>query len=198
MEKSAFDVLMENLIELGFEAESSASSKHFIYSGSGSMLNSKYVFAALSDSMCFFASDSFGSKTYSSTFSGIYTPIETSIDMEYKVIRKDWIDPFFYRKIRKTGISYIDKKLTILSPNWNPSRELDRDSVDMFLTMNKQSPFSLLVKNDYLPVIKMLKGKKVLGIETNKWVYEKEDLKNLISSGQVLLNKIKQAINNNR
>ena len=191
-ELSAFDILVENLIDLGYKPETNISNRNFITSGNDRFLNSKYVLCLLSDNIFFLASDSFGTKAHSSsTFTGLYSTVNLRREIEYKVVKKDWID-FFYLKKKRSDIGYIDKNLTILSSFWIPSKELSRQNVELFLDLNhRDGPYSLIVKNDYLPQIQMLKGKKILGIETNRWIYEKDHLVKLIGIGQKLVAGIK-------
>ena len=191
-EISAFDILIENLEDLGFEPQSNKSNKTFIIPGNERFLNSKYVLCTIADSIYFFASDSFGTVAHSSsTFAGLYSSIKLPFMAEYKVFKKDWVD-FIYRKRKKTGIRYIDNSLTILSSDWLPVKELSKENVDLLLGINEMGkPYSLIVADDYLPRLDSLKGEKVIGIETPNWIYRKDDLKTLISMGKTLITNIK-------
>ncbi|MDR0802996.1 hypothetical protein, partial [Fluviicola sp.] len=90
---------------------------------------------------------------------------------------------------------HIDKNLTIVSKKWIPSKELNLENANLFLEINEsRKPYKLVVKNNYLfTIIEPLKDKKVIGIETNDWLYEKEDLENLLKIGGELIRKIKNA-----
>jgi len=190
-EKSAFDILIENLTELGLEPESNRSDKAFFMSTSDRILSVKYVGCKLSDSIYFFAVDSYGTKAGdSSTFTGIYSTIDLPQRAEYKVKKRDWVD-FLYTKRRKTGIGYIDRSVTIISSGYIPKRELNQESIELFLSIYERVPYYLIVENNYLPRLTVLKNKKVIGLEIRKWIYEKEDLKDLISRGKELIESIK-------
>jgi len=48
------------------------------------------------------------------------------------------------------------------------------------------------MENNYLfSIIEPLTDKKIIGIETNDWLYKKEDLENLLNNGVDLIRKIK-------
>ena len=196
-EKSAFDILIENLIELGLEPESNRSDKTFFMSTTDRALSAKYVGCKLSDSVYFFAVDYYGTRVgSSSTFTGIYSTIDLPLKAEYKVTKRDWFD-FLYTKRKKAGISYIDKNITIISSTYIPKKELSKKNVELFLSMHKVVPYYLIVENNYLPRLTMFKNKKVIGLEISRWIYEKEDLKDLISRGRDLINSINNEIKNN-
>jgi len=189
-EKSAFDILIENLIDLGFTPESNASYKPFTQPGSDRFLNTKYVYCTLSDSIYFYASDSFGASN-SSTFTGLYSSIQLPKEAEYKVVNKIWFD-FLHPKKKKSGVKYVDENVTILSSNWIPDKELSKENIELFLHINKTGkPYSLIVENNYLPRCEILKGKKIIGIETTSWIYKKDELKKFIALGKALITNIK-------
>lgn len=195
-ERSAFDILIENLVDLGYQPETNASNKIFILPGKDRVLNAKFVLCELSENLYFFASDSFGTKAYtSSTFTGIYSSIDLPEDAEYKVIKREWLH-FIYRNRKKTGAGYIDLNLTILSKNYNPEKELSRENVELFLKIHSEDTrYSLIVENDYCPKLAELKGKKVIALEADKWIYKKEELKELIETGGKLISNITAACN---
>ena len=48
------------------------------------------------------------------------------------------------------------------------------------------------VENNYLAsIIEPLKDQKILGIETNDWLYKKEDLEHLFKYGEPLIRSLK-------
>lgn len=191
-EKSAFDILVENLIDLGYEPETNISNRTFIIPGKDRLLNTKFIVCMLSDSIYFLASDSYGTRTFSSsTYTGLYSTIELPENIEYKIIKKDWFDFVFRRRI-KTNISYIDNNLTVISSKSLLNKELSKEDIDLFLRLNKgKIPYTLVVESNYCPKIDALKDKKVIGLETNVWVYKKEDLKSLIGLGEKLIINVK-------
>lgn len=77
-EKSAFDILVENLTDLGLNPDTHQNYRSFIVPGSDRLLNTKYV-AATFESLFFFAYDSYGTRAQtSSTFTGLYSHIKTT------------------------------------------------------------------------------------------------------------------------
>lgn len=193
-EKSAVDILVDNLTELGYEPETNALYRTFIVPGTDRFSSAKFVACKLTDSIFFLASDSLGTRAHtSSTFTGLYSVINLPQNAEYKVVKKDWFD-LLYRKRIKTNLRYIDNYLTITSSNWTPDKELTKGNVDLFLNINRgKHPYFLIVENDYCPKIEALKEQKVIGLETNCWLYEKVDVKQLIEQGVKLIDNIKNA-----
>lgn len=190
-EKSGFEILVENLIDLGYNPETNASKKIYIIPGRDRMSNAKFVLCKLSENIYLFASDSYGTRAYSSsTFTGLYSTIELPEEIEYKIVKKDWTD-FLYRNRKKAGTRYIDDNLTIISSKSRIYTELSKESVELFLDINRgKTHYSLVVKNDYCPKIEELKGKKVIGLETDNWICEKEDLSQLINIGKKLIDNL--------
>ena len=190
-ETSGNENLIDNLIKLGLNPETHIKNETAVLATKDRYANSKYVIASLSDSIYFLAYDS--GRSY--PFTGLYASVDLPVEAEYKVYKRSWFDKFIFFNRKKVGIDYIDNKLTISSSNWIPKKELNAESVDLFLRINKKgNPYSLIVQNDYLPMIHMFKGKKIIGLETKTWLYKKEDLKILLESGNILLQKIKNKL----
>ncbi|MDD3877935.1 MAG: hypothetical protein PHT69_15035 [Bacteroidales bacterium] len=189
-EKSGLDKLLENLVELGFSPNVSLVDKGSFFPRQNRFVSSNTVTVLLSDSIFFLARSN-----VSSSFTGIYTSVELPLEAEYKVYKRNWFDFLFFTKRQKLGVKYIDENLTIISPKWIPSKELNLNNTNLFLDINKAGkPFKLILENNYLlSIIKPLTDKKILGIETNDWLYEKEDLENLLKTGEELIRKIKNA-----
>lgn len=184
--------MLENLKDLGYKPETNISNKTFIVPSGDRLLNEKFVICLLSDDIYFYASDSLASKPYvSSTFTRLYSTIDLPEEAEYKVFKKDWFD-FLYSNRKKPKISHIDDNLTIISRKWMPNKELNKENVELFLDINSgNNPYTLIVENDYCSQIKALSGKKIIGLETNNWIFRKEELERLIDSGIKLIINIK-------
>ena len=187
-EKSGFDILMENLNELGLKPDVYVVNKTNIFSGANRFFNTKSVIVELSDSVYFLARATTGD-----AFTGIYSSIELPVESaEYKVYKRFWFDFLFFPRRKKLGVRQIDDNLTIVSRRWIPSKELNLENANLFLEINKAGkPYKLVVENNYFSIIEPLKNKKVIGIETNDWLYKKEDLKNLLDIGSKLISKMK-------
>ncbi|MCL2097712.1 MAG: hypothetical protein FWH23_03010 [Bacteroidales bacterium] len=193
-EKSGLDKLIENLAELGLYPDVYVENKGAFFPRHNRFASSTTVTVLLSDATYFLARSN-----VSSSFTGIYSSIELPVEAEYKVHKRDWFDFLFFSKKQKVGIKYIDKNLTIASPKWIPSKELNLENANLFLEINKAGkPYKLVVENNYLfSIIEPLIDKKIIGVETNDWLYEKEDLENLLKIGGELIRKIKKNTNKN-
>ncbi|MCL2511855.1 MAG: hypothetical protein FWF09_07380 [Bacteroidales bacterium] len=188
-EKTGLEILIENLMELGLNPDTHVVSRKNILSGRDRFLSTTSVIVQLSDSMFFLARAG-----VSHTFTGIYSSIKLPIKAEYKVYNRNWFDFIFFPKKQKVGVKYIDENLTIVSPRWIPSKELNLENANLFLEINKAGkPYKLVVENNYFSLIEPLKDKKIIGIETNNWLCEKEDLKNLLDIGSKLIRKMVDA-----
>ena len=51
-------------------------------------------------------------------------------------------------------------------------------------------PIKLLIQNDYLHNVEEFKGKKIIGIEFNGWLFKTEDLDVMMSLGVELISNI--------
>jgi hypothetical protein len=194
-ERTAFDILIENLKKRGIEPISNRIEKSFVVPGSDRFYNLKYIIAPIEDSY-FIACDSFSAKQYtSSTYSGIYSSFDRSRFNDCKVYKKDWVDLFFRKNKKKTGIDYIDNNLTITSKSTNnPAILLKYNDIKEFLSLHdKITPLKMIFEKDYIQIIDSLKDKSVVGIETNYWVYQEEVLDLLLDKGIHLINNLKNA-----
>ena len=194
-EITAFDILIDNLQKRGIKSFPHRIEKSFILPGSDRFYNLKYIIAPIEDSY-FIACDSFGAKQYtSSTYSGIYSAFDGGRFNDCKVYKKDWVDLFFRTNKKKTGIGYIDSNLTITSKsNNNPAILFKHNDIKEFLSLqDKISPLKILFEKDYIQIVESLKDKSVVGIETNYWVYQMEELDLLLDKGLHLINNLKNA-----
>jgi len=186
-EKSAFDILQDTLKELGFEPKTHVTGRDFIVPGSFS--HTKFVLAEIGDAW-FLASDSYG-KSVSSTFTGLYAPIQLVPEAECRIFRRDWFDRFLVSGKQKTGVEMIDKSLTIQSSGWNPAYLLDSGKAGRFLDLNERiKPLKLIIQNDYLPLIPF-RDKKVIGLETNRWLYYPKDVRTFIEGAKALIDSFR-------
>lgn len=195
-QKSSVDILIDNLKSRGISCESNNTASRFVLPSVEQMMNAKYVVASL-DSCFFLAHDSYAAKAQTtSTYTGLYADVYVSAEVECKIYKKEWTDLLFRSGKRKTGVPYIDDKLTITTTSgWTPSNILSPDDVALFLEMSKQiSPLKLVIQRDYIPVIGELQGKTIVGIETNSWLYEGKDLDLLLDKGVKLINSLKKLL----
>ena len=185
---SAFDILLEYPKEKGYEFESHQNDRRLFFVRNES-IHTKYVIFK-KENLVFFAYDSYGIKTGSSTtFSGLYGLIDLPDDFECFMYKKDWADTFLRVHKRKIGLKSIDEQITITSNSENiPQYLLYQKDAELFLDISEKiTPIKLLIQNDYLHNVQEYKGKKIIGIEFDGWLYKKEDLDVMISLGAELL-----------
>ena len=194
-DKNAFDILFDKLSVRGFLPERQISERNFIVPGVDRMSNTKYLIAKI-NTLYFCAYDSYATSAFSSkTFTGIYSSINLPPETDCHIYKKDWIDKFLRKQKRKTGIKFIDEYLTLTSKtDWTPSLLLSPTEVNLFLEINKRiEPLKITIQHDYLDIIEELKGKTIIGIETDLWLYEDTDLDFIINFGGRLIENMKNA-----
>ncbi len=190
-ERNAFDVLVEYPVKRGLEFDTQQDYRRFIFARPDSILNTKFVIFKIG-SLFFYAFDSYAAKmSMSDTTTGLYGIANVADEVELKIHRKDFTDLFLRINKKKTGLKYVDDYLTITS-NKEISLSLSKEAVSLFLEMAKRfSPFHLVIENDYIHNISELKDKKVIGLETQQWLYKEEDVDLFLRSGEELLEHIK-------
>jgi len=191
-DRTTFDILFDRLTARGMNPEKHVSERSFIVPGKDRLLNTKFIVASYK-TLFYFAYDSYGTSAYSSkTFTGIYGVINLPPDTDCHIYKKDWIDLIFRRHKRKTGIKFIDENLTITSvTDWIPSLLLKETDVRLYLEINKRiNPLKIIIEYDYLSMIPDLGGKTIVGIETDLWLTEDNDLDTLIVVGGRLIENI--------
>lgn len=191
-EKSAFDLLLDYPIKNGLVYETHENRQRFFVSPNDPILNTKYILFETGN-LVFCAYDSYAAKAYSTnTFTGIYGIGNFNQDFECKIYKRDWLDKLLRRNKIKSGDSFIDTRMTITSESEViPHGLITKESLKLFDKINLQiSPIEILIQNDYLSIVEKFKGKKVVGLETNQWLYKTEDLELFINSGSELINNI--------
>ncbi|KAB2871901.1 MAG: hypothetical protein F9K37_01910 [Bacteroidales bacterium] len=167
-----FDEYRKIALKRDFEFGSSIDESSFIIP-SDRMVNRKYCYLIKGDLM-YFASDSYAARVgLSSTFSGIYTPIQSVLkDFEAEMSKHFWFDFIAGGSRVKTGNSYIDKHLRVKTNMANcVSMLVDVRVVDSYLKLwDKYSPLKIVVGPKYLPFIKGFEDKLVIGVEATEWI----------------------------
>jgi len=194
-DKTAFDILFDNLSVRGLQPVRQISERNFIVPGVDRMSNTKYIIAK-NKTFYFCAYDSYGTSAYSSkTFTGIYSSINLPPETDCHIYKKDWVDLILRKHKRKSGIKFIDENLTITSAtDWTPSLLLNSTDVNLYLEINKRiEPLKITIQHDNLVLIEELKDKTIIGIETDLWLYEENDLDFLINFGGQLIENMTNA-----
>lgn len=191
-ERSAFDILLDYPKERGLTFETNRSTERFHLSTNDPILNTKYVLFK-TDSILFYAFDSYAAKALTTkTFTGIYSVLDWKNDFECSVYKKDWLDSFLRKNKKKTGNKNIDRKLTITTKSAQIKNIIDAEVAATFMQLAKRiTPVQLIIQDDYLPMIKDLTGKKVIGIETSQWIYQHKDIDTLLKYGGEIMGRIK-------
>lgn len=187
-ERTAFEMLLDYPKSKGLPFETHINNKRFYVTPNDPILKTKYVLFK-KDSLFFFAYDSFSSKAFmNQTFSGIYSISKHDSDFECEISKKNWLDIFRTRR-KKTGIKVIDNKLTILSNSDRKVKNIVNEKiVSKFLQLeNRINPIRLIVKNDYLELIDELKSQSIIGLETNRWIYERDEIDSLFDNGREII-----------
>lgn len=194
-EKSAFDILTENLVKRGIVPETHKSERQFLFTPSKRFLNTKFIIAEAGP--CFFcAFDSFGAKAFTSnTYTGIYAEIGLKSFVDCYIYKKDRADAFLRVHKVKTGVKYIDSQLTVTSGSgFNPGTLLSEAVVTAFIELERSvNPLKILIQKDYPPVLNKAGGKLMVGLETGSWVYKEADLDLFLGRGMELIQSIREA-----
>lgn len=193
MEKlNSFDQLLNYPIENGLSYETHIDEKRFYISTNDPLLNTKYITFKQQD-ITFCAYDSYAAKSGTTrTFTGIYSSIRLRPEMEMELSRKHWTDYFLVFNKRRIGVGLIDKNFTIsAAKNWNFQSVLSEKDALLFLELEKQiKPLKLVIQHNYIPIITELKGQHVIGLETNQWLSQKENVDYFFNHGAKLINNL--------
>jgi hypothetical protein len=194
-DRSAFEVLLDYPKSKGLPFETHKNSRRFYVSSNDPILKTKYVLFK-EGALFFFAYDSFSSKaSMNQTFSGIYSISNINKGFECEISKKYWVD-FVRRGRKKTGIKVIDDNLTILSNSDRIIKEFvnKRIATKLLQLESEISPLRLIVKKDYLELIDELKAKSIIGLETNRWIYEREEIESLFENGREIIEELNNPI----
>jgi len=189
---NSFDQLLNYPIENGLSYETHIDEKRFYISINDPLLNTKYITFQQHD-ITFCAYDSYTAKSGTTrTFTGIYSSIHLKPEMEMELSGKHWTDYFLVFNKRRIGVDLIDKNFTIsAAKNWNFQSVLSEKDALLFLELEKQiMPLKLVIQHNYIPIITELKGQHVIGLETNQWLSEKENVDYLLNHGAKLINNL--------
>lgn len=190
-EPSSFDILINYPVKHGLEFDTHRDYRRFYLNPQDRILNTKFVIFK-TGSLFFYAYDSYAVKAYmTKTYTGLYSSITLPADIELKVYKKDFADTFLRANKRKTGFKHIDEYLTVTSRSKDFSFALSKGAVSLFLEMTRLfSPFHMIVQNDYLPNIGELKNNKVIGLETQQWLFKEEDIDQFLKLGEEIIHDV--------
>ena len=194
-EQDAFETLVEYSKKLGIAYETHESQDRFYLFPNDPFLRTRYIVFKI-DKLFFCAYDSYAAKAYTSnTYSGIYGLINLPADFECRIYMKDQMDLFLRTNKKKTGNKIVDDILTVTSKSKGlPQGLLSEKDALLFHTINSViTPIELLIQNDHRPIIRELGDKKIIGLETDHWIYKKEELDVFINTGSALIKSITES-----
>lgn len=194
--RSAFDILLDYPKKHGLPYDKSNSEKNFYLVPSDPVLKTKTV-AFKKNNFFFFAYDSFGTRAQmSKTFTGLFGIIEMPQDFELHITKKEWIDRYLTFNKIKTDHPFIDKKLTFVSKNKRLAKGIiTKKEVKYFFSISEFiKPLEIIIAFDYVPLVKELKGKMVVGIETNSWIHIESEVDKLLEVGELILSNIQKNV----
>jgi len=195
-ELTAFEQVLAFADERELKCITNKNYMHFPLFPIDPIFNKKFIVSEIGDvHLCLF--DSYASKAYTSTtFTGLYAVIDFPEEAHFYIYKKNWVDRFFRIGKIKTGEKYLDEKLTITSnTRWMLNDLIERRHIDLFLGLCEIiRPLELKIGIEPPLVLRHLQGKKVIGLETNYWIYKRDELTALIDGGQKLLSSFKERI----
>gem|GEM_PF-1109232 len=193
--QDAYETLLDYPKKFGINYETHESQNRFYLLPNDPFLRTKYIVFKIEE-LFFCAYDSYAAKAYTSnTYTGIYGLINLPEDFECRIYIRDWMDLFLRTNKKKTGDKTVDDKLTITSNSKDLPQGLlsEKDALLLQKINSVITPIELLIQNDYRPIIRELGNKKIIGLETNQWIYKKEELDIFINTGSSLIKNITKA-----
>ncbi len=193
MEKSSIEILTEFAKKNDLKYWSNIHATKGLIQHRGSLINIKYFvleYINHSSSYYFGAFDS----GHSSVYSGLFENYSKKKVHELKVSPKFWFDSLSFKSKRKTGISELDKKLSINCESDKMVKDVVSPKIGMeFLKLSRRiAPIELIVDDNYLEFIPNLDWISIVGIRTNRWITEKTELRQFLEEGSKLLNLIRK------
>ena len=194
--KNSIEELKESLTSLGYELYSEQE-RNRLYRMSGVRVSRKMVLAKITDSIIFFAFDSYGSQANASTTaSGLIAPLQSEKEIDFKVYRKNRLLDLFVRRKQRVGIRHIDQKLTIRSKYPISPKMFSISMVDAFEELSGREGRIILEggqSNNHL-FGGLVEGKS-LAIKANYWIYKKDDVERMVRLGAKIIDEISAGVN---
>lgn len=189
----AYKLLLDYPIKHGLDYETQDSVSKFHMVPIGPRLSTKYILFRKGE-VYFYAYDSSSNRAQmSKTTTGLYTESLASLQPEFKAYKKNKFDILFRTNKRKSGMNFFDTELTLCSRAKDVKTFMSKEEVMMFLKLHKQiQPLSIFLQSDYLPSVKMLKGKQIIGLETNYWIYDHNIIDSMMNTGVELLENMRK------
>jgi len=197
MEKSSIEILTAFAKKNNLQYWKNTNYQHNLLVPGDPFISTKFfVMECISGQHTYYycAYDSFSSKAYSGRcYSGIYRDFSHKETPDLKVRPKFWIDKLSFKRKIKMGSNELDKKLLIQSSDADFANKIVSQKLGLaFIKLYKLiSPIDLIIDTNYLSYNTQLKGKSIIGIETNEWITENDQLNLLFDKGIDLLDLVK-------
>ncbi len=197
MEKSSIEILTQFAKKNNFECWTSRNLKRHYITPNDSFLNSKYFIMEIpSDAHTYYycASDSFAAKAFStSTYSGIYRGFSNLICPSLKIRKRFWVDHLSFNRRIKLGNPEFDKSVQIQCNDRNFAQNVASLKVGSELLKFNDciSPFDIIIEPNFMSFNAQIESKSIIGMETNSWIINEDELGLLLNKGIKLLNLIK-------
>jgi hypothetical protein len=193
MEKTSIDILSDFAKKNEFKYWSDILPTESILPHRGKLINTKFFvlkYQTGANSYYFCASDKGANATYSGLFAN-YSKVKTP---ELTVSPRFWIDHFIIKHKKKSGISALDKKISInCSSEKLVKSVLNPRAGNEFVRLSKKiTPTSLVIEDNDLNYNPELEWESIIGIKTNRWITEEKELNLFLEQGSKLLDLIKK------
>lgn len=190
-EENAYELVIDFAKNHQLKYSTKDDSKHNVLLPGEAYSKTKFVVIKKND-LYFIAYYSHSSRSKGKSFSGIYGEVNFDKSVDFRVFQKDWIDRFVLFGKKKFGKADIDKKLTLTSrSNKIPKDFFSLKMANAYLDFNKKLlPIQIVSEYDYMPIIKALHNKMIVGLESNRWLYKPEELVLIFNEGYDLLTSI--------
>lgn len=194
MEKSSIEILTDFAKKNNYQYWSNIQSNSSIIPNRGTLINTKFFilkYPAGANSYYFCASDK---GAHATIYSGLFANYSKKRTSELKVTPKLWFDRLTFNRKTKTGISELDKKLSIVCSSDKLVKAVVSPRVgnEFIQLCKKLSPIELVIEDNYLSYNPELEGKSILGLKTNRWITEEKELQIFLDQGSNLLDLAKK------
>lgn len=193
MEKSSIDILTDFAKKHNYKYWSEVRPNESILPHRGKLINTKFfvlTYPKGSYSYYFCASDNGANSCYS----GLYGNYSTQKTAELSLVPKSWIDRFLFKNIKKSGISSLDKKVTITCTSDSLVKMVVSPRMgDEFVSLSKKiSPIEFVIEENDLIFNAEINSESVMGIKANRWIIDEKELKLILQHGSKILDMAKK------
>ena len=189
-ELTSVEIIKDYSARHGYEFMSSSEyEKHHLYPNDP-VLNTKYCVSKFRiKNIDFFLCqhDYFSTQMgMNNTYCGLFR--KNNHNIEFQITVKDWFDNLSFHKHQKTGSSFIDDNFVIHSLENLLDKYINVDLAKEFIALSKKiSPVKLISAESYINYVPGMSSGHILGIVTNKWLTDDNELDMFIEKGIKIL-----------